>query len=59
MIKAKTKKQNLANREVLLFCSNWRIRRPEVFVEDVSVEPREDPVKNGACLRNVRPRRGL
>ena len=25
----------------------------------VSGEPTEDPVKNGACLRHVRPRRGL
>jgi hypothetical protein len=25
----------------------------------VKRRPLEDPVKNGACLRNVRPRRGL
>ncbi len=34
------------------------IKNMGALAEGVSGEPPEDPVKNGACLRNVRPRRG-
>ena len=50
------------------FCTLWvhvafRFTEPGYEYSGASVKGREwsaleDPVKNGACLRNVRPRRG-